>query len=308
MFGVSADVSQQAAVQAACEKAIKLMGGLDDNSDTTHCQRSERASTAQGPSAHKRWHRAHCELSACLSALCCVCCQGIDSVVCSAGASSPCLFLSTPEVDFERLMQVNYTGIVYVLKVVVPHLVRNGPSRGGRIMLVSSMAGLSGVAGYTAYGASKFALRGLAESLHMELAGPHGIAVSVVNPPDVDTPMLQSENEHKPRECAQISEGSGVFQPAHIARDIVAAMRSWRFLVNTGLDGHMLALIASGTGPAHSGATGVLEFFSLGLLRVVSLVYRGHYNAIVARVHADRVSGKLDDHAAKAFHAISKAN
>lgn len=304
---------------------------------------------------------------------------GIDAVICSAGASHPSLFIATSERDFERLMQINYTGIVYVLKAVVPHLIRNGPARGGRVMLVSSMAGLSGVAGYTAYGASKFALRGLAESLHMELSGPHGVAVSVANPPDVDTPMLARENEFKPRECLQISEGSGVFQARHIAADIVGAMKRWRFLVNTGMDGQMLALIASGTSPAHSGTrargargdtprahgwlqaarrdgrgspkpislmsnrqmdrpsgltgrilfarsfvrsfvrsfpclslvaglVGVLESVSLGALRVISLVYRWHYNRIVARVHDERVSGKLDDEGARAFRRITNAD
>ena len=231
---------------------------------------------------------------------------GIDAVICSAGASHPSLFISTPESEFERMMQVNYTGIVYVLKACVPHLIRNGPKKGGRVMLVSSMAGLSGVAGYTAYGASKFALRGLAESLHMELAIPHGIAVSIANPPDVNTPMLAAENEFKPRECRLISEGSGVFEAREIARDIVEGLRNWKFMVNTGLDGKMLSIIASGTSPAHSGGVGMVEFLSAGLLRVVSLVYRWHYNRVVASVHRERVAGKLDDDAAKAFHAINK--
>jgi len=229
---------------------------------------------------------------------------GIDAVVCCAGASYPCLFLATAEADFDRLMQVNYSGTVYVLKAVVPHLVRNGPRRGGRIMLVSSMAGLSGVAGYTAYSASKFALRGLAEALHMELSGPHGIAVSVANPPDVNTPMLAKENEIKPKECLQISEGSGLFEASAIANDMVSALRRWRFLVNSGLDGHMLSLIASGTSPAHSGLWGTLELMSLGVLRVVSLAYRWNYNAIVQKVHAERVSGKLEDAGALAFKKV----
>lgn len=252
---MSADVSQQAPVQAACERAIHLMGGL-------------------------------------------------DSVVCSAGASFPCLFLATPEADFERLMQINYTGIVYVTKTCVPHLIRSG--RGGRIVLVSSMAGLSGVAGYTAYSASKFALRGFAEALHMELSGPYGIGVSVVNPPDVDTPMLAKENAIKPLECRQISEGSGVFAAQTIASDIVQSMKRWRFLVNTGMDGQLLALIASGTSPAHSGLVGALELVSLGALRVISLAYRWGYNRIVQRVHQQRVDGKLDDDGAKAYHKVMK--
>ena len=46
-----------------------------------------------------------------------------------------------------------------------------------------------GIYGYTAYSASKFALRGLAEALHHELIG-HNIFVSLVFPPDTDTPGL----------------------------------------------------------------------------------------------------------------------
>jgi 3-dehydrosphinganine reductase len=245
VYGVSADVSMQVPVQAGCAEAIALMGG-------------------------------------------------IDGVVCCAGASYPSLFLATTEADFERLMQVNFTGTMYVLKAVVPHMIRNNNARGrnggggggegGRIMLVSSMAGLSGVAGYTAYSASKFALRGMAEALHMELWGPHNIAVSLSNPPDVNTPMLARENEIKPKECRQISEGSGVFEAHTIAADLVDAMKHWRFLVNTGFDGQMLRLIATGTSPASSGAWATLELLSLGIIRTVSLGYRWYYNRIVRKV------------------------
>ena len=227
--------------------------------------------------------------------------KGLDCVICSAGASYPSLFIATEEKEFERLMQINYTGIVYTLKTCVPHLIRNG---GGRILLVSSMAGLSGIAGFTAYSASKFALRGFAESLHMELSGPYKIAVSVCNPPDVDTPMLAAENEFKPKECRDISEGSGIFKGRDIAEDIVGALKSWKFLVNTGLDGKLLALIASGTSPAHSGLIGLLEFVSLGLLRTISLAYRWNYNRIVYSVHQLRVNGQLKDAAASAHNNI----
>ncbi len=222
---------------------------------------------------------------------------GLDAVICSAGISLPQLFIATSELEFERLMQVNYTGCVYVLKSCVPHLIRGG---GGRIMLISSMAGLSGVSGFSAYSASKFALRGLAESLHMELSQTYGIYVSLCNPPDVNTPMLHRENENKPKECKLIAEGSGLFEADYIARDILNALRHWRFLVNTGLNGRLLALICSGTSPAHSGVIGLCELLLSGLLRVVSTVYRWHYNSIVMRVHLERVSGKLDDDGAKA--------
>lgn len=262
----SADVSDRVNVQAACEAAVKEMGG-------------------------------------------------VDAVICSAGASYPSLFVSTSESEFERLMRINFTGIVYVLKAIIPHMLRANAAakkRGEsvqpkRVVLISSMAGLSGVAGYTAYSASKFALRGMAEALHMELSAPAGIAVSLVNPPDVDTPMLHEENKLKPKECSLISEGSGVFSAQDIAKDIVAGMHSYKFLINTGFDGHLLSIIAAGTAPATSALRGAIETFFGGLLRLISTAYRAHYNRIVAKVHAEREAGQLDDHAAQAWKAIVEA-
>ena len=63
-------------------------------------------------------------------------------------------------------MDVNYIGTVNVTKAVVGGMMERNK---GRIVLVSSQAGQLGVFGYTAYSSTKFALRGLAESLQMEV-------------------------------------------------------------------------------------------------------------------------------------------
>ena len=62
----------------------------------------------------------------------------------------------------------------------------------GSVVMLASQAGQIGVYGYTAYTPTKFALRGLAESLRMELK-PYRVAVSLVVPPDTDTPLLARE-------------------------------------------------------------------------------------------------------------------
>ena len=64
----------------------------------------------------------------------------------------------------------------------------------GRIVYVSSQAGQTGVYGYTAYSASKFALRGLAETLHMEV-NHLGIGVTISFPPDTQTPGFDEESK-----------------------------------------------------------------------------------------------------------------
>jgi 3-dehydrosphinganine reductase len=63
-------------------------------------------------------------------------------------------------------MNVNYLGSVYACRAVLPGMkARNS----GRIVFVSSQAGQIGLFGFTAYSPTKFALRGLAESLQMEV-------------------------------------------------------------------------------------------------------------------------------------------
>lgn len=64
-------------------------------------------------------------------------------------------------------MEVNYLGSVYPTRAVITTMKER---RMGRIMFVSSQAGQIGLFGYTAYSPSKFALRGLAESLQMEVS------------------------------------------------------------------------------------------------------------------------------------------
>lgn len=64
-------------------------------------------------------------------------------------------------------MEVNYLGSVYPTRAVITTMKER---RMGRIMFVSSQAGQLGLFGYTAYSPSKFALRGLAESLQMEVS------------------------------------------------------------------------------------------------------------------------------------------
>jgi short-subunit dehydrogenase len=65
-------------------------------------------------------------------------------------------------------------------------------SAGGQLALVASMAGTVGIYGYSAYGASKFAVLGMAQCLRAEYA-PKGITISVICPPEIDTPMVQTE-------------------------------------------------------------------------------------------------------------------
>jgi 3-dehydrosphinganine reductase len=127
-------------------------------------------------------------------------------------------------------MAVNYFGTLYALKAVVPAMRQRGR---GAVVLVSSGAGLHGFFGYTAYGPSKFALRGLAESLRAELNGT-GVHVMIVYPPDTDTPQLAAENRTKPLETKAITAGGGLWTAEAIARATMAGLAKRRFALTPG--------------------------------------------------------------------------
>jgi len=215
----------------------------------------------------------------------------IGALICSAGVSRPGRFEELPNDEFTKQMTINYFGIVYSCKAVLPSM---KSLSSGRIILISSMAGQSGIIGFSAYSPTKFAVRGLAECMHMELK-PYNIFVSVSNPPDVDTPMLKGEMPFKPIECTKISEGSGLFTSDDIATKIVANLKNWKFFIQNGFDGVLLGYLTSGTSPASSIADELINLFGLGLIRLVSLGYRYSYNNIVAKYAKERINGKLND-------------
>ena len=90
----------------------------------------------------------------------------------------------SPE-EFRRSAEVNIVGVWNMLHATVPHFKRQGY---GHIVNVSSVAGMVGFAGAGAYCSSKFAVRGLSESLYQELI-PLGIKVTALCPSWVDTDM-----------------------------------------------------------------------------------------------------------------------
>uniref|UniRef100_A0A8C9EY70 3-dehydrosphinganine reductase n=1 Tax=Pavo cristatus TaxID=9049 RepID=A0A8C9EY70_PAVCR len=117
----------------------------------------------------------------------------VDLLVNCAGTSVTGKFEDIEVNAFERLMAVNYLGSVYPSRAVISTMKER---RMGRIVFVSSQAGQLGLFGYTAYSPTKFALRGLAEALQMEVK-PYNIYVTVAYPPDTDTPGFAEESKTK---------------------------------------------------------------------------------------------------------------
>ena len=87
--------------------------------------------------------------------------------------------------------------------------------------------------GYGAYVPTKFAIVGLAETLRNEVK-PRNIKISIVYPPDTNTPGLTTENEGKPPECAMMSETGGLLEPEEISEYVIKKLLKKKFHISPG--------------------------------------------------------------------------
>jgi 3-dehydrosphinganine reductase len=164
-----------------------------------------------------------------------------DVIFNSAGITQPGYVQDLPLKIFEQLMQVNYFGTVYVTAAALPGMIQRGS---GHIINLSSMAGYMGVFGYTAYGASKYAVNGYSEALRAEMK-PHGIRVSVAFPPDTDTAQLAYEAPYKPAETKAISGNAKALPSDKVAAEILKQAEKGRYLIFPGTDSRLFFILTS---------------------------------------------------------------
>lgn len=117
----------------------------------------------------------------------------VEVVVANAGITRDMLLLRMTDRDFTEVVDTNLGGAFRVVKRASKGMVK---ARFGRIILVSSVAGLLGSAGQVNYSASKSALVGLARSLTREL-GSRNITANVVAPGVVETDMTAALDEQQ---------------------------------------------------------------------------------------------------------------
>jgi 3-dehydrosphinganine reductase len=153
-----------------------------------------------------------------------------DLVITSAGIAVPGYFAEIPAKAFEDSMAINYFGSLYVVRAALPAM---REQRRGRIVFISSGAGLLGLYGYGTYSPSKFALRGLAETLRAELKADN-IGISIAYPPDTETPMLVEENKTKPEETKAITDIVKPWTAGAVADCIMSGIAKGKFGITPG--------------------------------------------------------------------------
>jgi 3alpha(or 20beta)-hydroxysteroid dehydrogenase len=110
----------------------------------------------------------------------------VDILVNNAGIYQNGLVTEMALDDYRRIIEVNQVGVFLGMKHVAPAIIDAG---GGAIVNISSIAGMRGGQGSIAYGASKWAVRGMTKVAAREL-GQHGIRVNSIHPGLIETAML----------------------------------------------------------------------------------------------------------------------
>ncbi|XP_011157698.2 3-ketodihydrosphingosine reductase [Solenopsis invicta] len=179
----------------------------------------------------------------------------------------------------DAMMRTNFLGTYYCIKAVTP---RMKTSKEGIIVLVSSQAGLLGIFGYTAYCSTKFALRGLAESLVMELK-PHGISVTLSLPPDTDTPGYAIEELSKPIETKAIEQMAKLNQPEDIAEKILTDALAGNFFSTVGVESFVTATLCAGMSPVQSVRQLLTQVFLMGPFRLIGVGLLAYFDSVIAK-------------------------
>jgi 3alpha(or 20beta)-hydroxysteroid dehydrogenase len=139
----------------------------------------------------------------------------LDVLVNNAGIFHAASMADTALETWERLVAVNQTSVFLGMQAVAPQM---KAQRSGSIVNISSVAGIRGTAICFAYGATKWAVRGMTRSAAQEL-GPFGIRVNSIHPGIIDTPMLEGHP------IAEMTAGFPLQRVAHA--DEVARLALW---------------------------------------------------------------------------------
>ncbi|KAJ9180789.1 hypothetical protein P3X46_008996 [Hevea brasiliensis] len=211
----------------------------------------------------------------------------IDVLVVNQGVFLP-QELEKQELDEVRFMiDVNLMGSFNMIKAALPGMkTRNG--RGpASIALMSSQAGQVGIYGYTAYSASKFGLRGLAEALQQEVIADD-IHVSLIFPPDTETPGLAEENKRRPQLTSIIAASSGAMKADEVAKKALDGIKSGSFVVPCNIEGSLLAIATVGLSPQRSFLMAFVEVVAAGLVRLVALCFQWNWYGSIEKWHAEK--------------------
>ncbi|OPX05817.1 SDR family oxidoreductase [Mycobacterium sp. AT1] len=155
--------------------------------------------------------------------------------------------------DIERVMDVDFWGVVNGTKAFLPHLIESGD---GHVVNVSSLFGIFSVPGQAAYNAAKFAVRGFTEALRQEMvAGKRPVKVTTVHPGGIKTAIARNAAAAEGIDAEKLAntfdKKLAKTTPERAAVIILDAVRKNKARVLVGADAKVLDVIVRVTGSGY---------------------------------------------------------
>jgi NAD(P)-dependent dehydrogenase (short-subunit alcohol dehydrogenase family) len=179
--------------------------------------------------------------------------DGVHVLINNAGIAFTGDVLELAFADIERVMDVDFWGVVNGTKAFLPHLIASGD---GTLVNVSSVFGFLAAPSQGAYNAAKFAVRGFTEALRQEmLLARHPVRVTCVQPGGIKTPIARNAGAAPGRDAAALSaffdERLARTSPQRAARAILRGAERGRARVLVGPDARALDVLVRLAGPGY---------------------------------------------------------
>ena len=179
----------------------------------------------------------------------------VDLVFCVAGVIHTGSLLASEFAAIDHVINVNLGGVINTAKAFLPHLISSG---GGHIVTFSSGFGLMAAPHYSAYNASKFAVRGFSEALRQEMVlDGHPVSVTCVYPGGIRTPIMGNgtfaEGEDAAEITAMFDAKIARMQADRAAAIILRGVARRRPQLLVGADAHAVSLFVRVAGSTYQG-------------------------------------------------------
>jgi short-subunit dehydrogenase len=209
--------------EKALQETVRLAGSLGEQISTHVVNITDRAAVEALPAAVLAAHGGL-----------------VDGLVNCAGIIQPFVkFKDLSYADIERMINVNFYGMVYMTKTFLPYLLSRPE---GHIVNISSMGGFLPVPGQTMYGASKAATKLFTEGLYAELIDTH-VHVTTVFPGAIGTNIAANSGVSAPGNASAETSAIKMTSPQVAAEEIIKGIERDSFQVFVGSDSKMMNFI-----------------------------------------------------------------
>ncbi|KAJ3144987.1 3-dehydrosphinganine reductase [Geranomyces michiganensis] len=174
----------------------------------------------------------------------------VDYVFLCAGGAKPVLFAEGTAEDLKNEMETDYYTAAFTAHAAVQSFRTHPTPSSCRLVFVSSICGLMGLTGYASYAAAKFAVRGLAESLRMELL-LYGVRVHIFFPGTIYSPGYEEENKTKPAVTKLLEEADEGVTPDKAAEVLVRGIEREEYAIACDLTGNLIRSLTKGAVPSN---------------------------------------------------------